>query len=89
MNNVGSIPTPLTNNLKQNKMKIKKITKKVPQEVTLPDGIYTGRWGGYIIEVHYNQNTYELTTEEGVRGINISVVVTIKDGVATFESLKN
>ena len=70
-------------------MKIKKITKKVPQEVTLPDGIYTGKWGGYSIEVHYNQNTYELTTEEGVRGINISVVITIKDGVATFESLKN
>lgn len=70
-------------------MKVTKITKKVPQEVTLPDGIYTGKWGDYIIEVRYNENTYELTTEEGVKGINISVVVTIKDGVATFELLKN
>ena len=69
--------------------KITKITKKVPQEITLPDGIYTGKWGGYIIEVRYNENTYELTTEEGVRGIGINVVVTIKDGIATFGTIKN
>lgn len=69
--------------------KITKITKKVPQEIILPDGIYTGKWGGYVIEVRYKENTYELTTEEGIRGIGINVVVTIKNGVATFDTIKN
>jgi hypothetical protein len=69
--------------------KIKSITLKVPKETTLPNGIYTGIWGGYVIELNYNQKTYELITEEGVKGIGIKVIVTIKDDVATFEELKN
>lgn len=69
--------------------KISSIKVKVPQEVTLPDGIYTGIWGGYIIDLKYNGKTYELTTEEGVRGGGINVVVAIQNGVATFESVKN
>jgi hypothetical protein len=69
--------------------KITKITVKVPQEVTLPDGIYSGTWGGYVIDIKFNGKNYELTTEEGVRGIDIKVVVTIKDGVATYSELKN
>jgi hypothetical protein len=55
----------------------------------LPDGSYFGTWGGYVIELQYNGKTYELTTQEGVRGIGFKVVVTIKDGVATFNELKN
>ena len=70
-------------------MKIIKITEKVPKEVKLPDGTYLGIWGGYIIEVKYNDKTYELITEEGVRGIGFKVVVTIKDGIATFNSVNN
>lgn len=70
-------------------MEITKITKKVSQESTLPDGIYVGKWGGYEIEVYYSPDKYILTTKEGVKGMNISVVVTIKDGIATFELLKN
>jgi hypothetical protein len=69
--------------------KIKSIKEKVPQVATLPDGIYTGTWGGYVIEMRYNGKTYELETEEGVRGAGFKVAVTIKDGVATFEELKN
>lgn len=70
-------------------MKILSITEKIPHPATLPDGIYTGTWGGYIINIRYGDKYYELKTEEGVRGIGIHVVVTIKDGVATFEELKN
>lgn len=70
-------------------MKILSITEKIPHPATLPDGIYTGTWGGYIINIRYGDKYYELKTEEGVRGIGIHVVVTIKDGVATFEQLKN
>ena len=70
-------------------MKITKITIQRPKEVSLPDGIYNGTWGGNCITLKYNDKTYELTTEEGVRGFNIKVVVTIKDGVATFQEVNN
>ena len=69
--------------------KITSIKVKLPQEVTLPDGIYSGIWGGYIIELTYKGKTYELTTEEGVRGMGFKVVVTINNGIATYETLKN
>lgn len=69
--------------------KILEIREKVPQTTTLPDGAYFGTWGGHVIELSYRGKTYELTTEEGVRGMGIKVVVTIKDGVATFDEIKN
>lgn len=69
--------------------KILEIREKVPQIAMLPDGAYFGTWGGNIIDVSYKGKNYELTTEEGVRGMGIKVVVTIKDGVATFDEIKN
>lgn len=69
--------------------KILEIREKVPKITTLPDGSYSGTWGGYMIEVHYKGKTYELKTEEGVRCMGFKVVVTIKDGVATFTELNN
>lgn len=69
--------------------KILKITEKVPKETTLPDGIYQGIYGGYNIEIRFKDKTYDLRTEEGVRGNGFKVIVTIKDGIATFEDLKN
>jgi hypothetical protein len=67
------------------------ITEKVPQEVTLPDGIYIGTWSGCEIEIdiHYNSKQYTLKTKKGVRGIGIKVVVKIVQGIATFETVKN
>lgn len=70
-------------------MRITKITEKVPKDVVLSDGKYMGTWGGYVIEVRYNGKTYELTTEEGIRGIGVKVVVTVANGVATFEQINN
>ena len=69
--------------------KILEIREKVPQTTTLPDGSYFGTWGGHVIELSYKGKTYELTTEEGVRGIGYKVVVNIQDGVATFDEIKN
>ncbi len=69
--------------------KITKVVIKVPKEVTLPDGIYTGIWGDYVIDVRYADKIYELTTEEGVRGMGFRVMVTMKDGVGTYEDIKN
>jgi hypothetical protein len=70
-------------------MRILEIKEKVPQTTTLPDGSYFGTWGGSVIELDYKGKLYELTTEEGVRGIGYKVVVNIKDGVATFTEIKN
>lgn len=69
--------------------KILKITEKVPEIAMLPDGAYFGIWGGSVIELSYKGKTYELTTEEGVRGVGYKVVVNVKDGVATFNEIKN
>ena len=65
------------------------ITEKVPQATTLPDGMYSGVWGGYTIELQYNGKTYELKTEEGVRGMGIKVMVQVDNGVATYHEVKN
>ena len=69
--------------------KIIAIREQVPQPTTLPDGIYSGIWGGSIISVHYKDKYYELETDEGVRGFNIKVVVTIKDGSVEFVEVDN
>jgi hypothetical protein len=69
--------------------KILKITKKLPQITTLPNGSYAGTWSGNIIKIQFQQTLFELTTEEGVRGINIKVIVTVLDDVATFTTIKN
>lgn len=69
--------------------KIIAIREKVPQEVTLPDGVYSGTWGGNIISLDLDGKNYELETEEGVRTFGVKVIVTINDGVATFNELKN
>ena len=70
-------------------MEIIAIREKRPVETTLADGMYAGTWGGYVIEVNHDGRTYELETKKGVRGTGFKVVVTIKDGVATFQDLKN
>jgi hypothetical protein len=70
-------------------MQIRAIREKRPVETTLPDGIYIGKWGGYVIELNHKGKTYELETVEGIRGVGISVVVTIKEGKATFEEAAN
>ena len=71
------------------KGKIISITEKVPQTTTLPDGFYNGIWGGHVIELQHKGKKYELTTEEGVRGFNIKVVVQVEEGIATFSSTQN
>jgi len=68
---------------------IESITEKTPTPSTLPDGFYVGTWGGYVITVQYKEKTYELKTKEGVRGVNIRVVIEVKDGIATFEEVNS
>jgi ribosomal protein L11 len=68
---------------------ITEISIKVPEVTSVPDGNYSGTWGGYIINVKIKDKEYQMKTEKGVRGINIPVVVTVKDGKATFVELNN
>ena len=69
--------------------KIKSIRERVPQVATLPDGYYNGTWGGYVIEVRYQNKTFELETEEGVRGGGFKVIVQVENGVATFDEVNS
>lgn len=71
------------------KGKILSITEAIPQPTTLPNGIYNGTWGAYVITIRYKDKTYEARTEEGVRGIGIKVVVTISDESMTFTATNN
>ncbi len=64
---------------------ITKVEKLVKIEATLPDGLYSGLWGGYEIKILYNNEEYVLTTLIGVKGMNYPVIVTVKEGVITFE----
>lgn len=68
--------------------KITSITE-VTNGVVLPDGIYIGKYGGYVISLTYNDKCYELKTEEGIRSIAVPVVVIIKSSIATFEMINN
>ena len=68
--------------------KIIKITKVIP-ETKLPNGVFKGLWGGNIIIVEYNLESYELETEIIVKGINIEVIVTVNDNSLTFKTLNN
>ena len=70
-------------------MKILSIRKKVPKTAHIPDGYYKGLWGSNVITMTYNKEEFELETEEGVRGMNIPVVVIVKEGEATFQTLGN
>lgn len=68
--------------------KILSIKESVPKVTTLPDGYYIGTWGGYTITVNYKDKSYELQTDEGVRGVGFRVIVNIVDGEATFNELR-
>lgn len=65
--------------------KIISITELVPTESSLPDGSYSGIWGGYNIDVNHNGKHYQLITDVSVLGFGYKVVVTITNGVATFK----
>lgn len=55
-------------------------------EIDLPDGEYTGLWGGYVIEI--TEEPYignKIVTPIGIRSFNIPVVVTVTYHKATAE----
>ena len=63
--------------------KVLEVKELVPQDAILPDGIYSGIRGGYIIELYHLGKKYQLKTENGIRGMNYPVTVYVNNGVVT------
>jgi len=55
------------------------------EEVEIPDGTWKARMSGYIVEF---KNGYSFETDEGLRGKNIPVKVTVEDGIAYVEPVQ-
>jgi len=71
------------------KFKAKPVVKKIINVRNFPNGLYHGAWEGYIIKFKYKEHMYELETMEGVRGINIPVIIEVKEDIITFDDHKN
>ena len=69
--------------------KILSIKEKQPINVSLPDGVYLGVWGGNVIEFGFKGKTYELESDIGVRGFGYKVIVTVSNGEATYAEVRN
>jgi hypothetical protein len=72
-----------------NYKKITKVTESVPKETTLPTGVYLGMWGGHVIEVEYQGRKIHLHTEEGVKGMDVKVIVNVVGDEYKFVEANN
>ena len=52
----------------------------------LPRGEYSGLWSGYEVEFVCHLTHYKFATVNGVRGINVPVVVVVNGAGITFET---
>lgn len=43
----------------------------------LPRGTYSGTWSGYEVRVKIHDNSYRLTTKDGIRGIDVPCFVRV------------
>ena len=62
---------------------VTQITKLVSVESFLPDGSYSGIWGGYQVDLTHQGEKYLLKTTDGVRGMNIPCTVLVANGKVT------
>ncbi len=53
--------------------------------VTVPDGSYPGKWGGYVVRFDVDGKEITFSTDVGVRGMSIPVTVVVKDNKAEVE----
>lgn len=52
----------------------------------VPNGVYHGNWGGYVVDVMIHGVWYQMHTTDGVRTINAKCMVTVQDGAITVEA---
>lgn len=61
------------------KMKTKNRSGLSKEGVLVPDGVYYGKLSGYKAQFLFADSIYSFEVENGVRGINIPVEITIKN----------
>ena len=66
--------------------KLLSLSKKVSVDTTIPNGTYTGVWGGYVVQFEHDGETYEAKTDVGVKGINIPCTINIEGTDITVKS---
>ena len=60
------------------KTQIKSLTKLEPAR--LPDGEYTGSWGGYVVTIMHGGFEYWGNTADGIRTPSAPCIVTVLNG---------
>ena len=55
-------------------------TVKIINNNSIPDGTYIGKYGGYILEIEANNEILSITTDYGIRGMNVPCNVFIVEG---------
>lgn len=55
------------------------------QKIVPPDGIYEGKQSGYNVHLQIDGKEVRFEAKNGVRGLNIPVIVAINDGTATVQ----
>lgn len=66
--------------LKAKEMKSNIESIKLMSDVILPDGKYKGIWSGYQVDLVIDDNTFQIRTKNGIRGINIPCIINVVDG---------
>ena len=57
--------------------------RQVASPTSLPDGIYDGVWGGYIVRFSVDGVEYEARTEIGIRTLRAPCRVSVMQGIIT------
>jgi len=60
--------------------KLYKLEKVEEVGENIPNGVYPGIWGGYVVEFTVNGVQYKADTKDGVRGMNCRCSVSVHNG---------
>ena len=59
--------------------------RRVEEIERLPDGVYDGVWGGYVVRFSVDGIDYEAQTKDGIRTPRAECKITSKDGNLSVE----
>lgn len=68
------------------KTEIRELTQVI-KNPSIPDGDYLGTWGGYQCEFYVGDDVFRAQTIEGIRTLNAQVMVNVRDGEITVETI--
>lgn len=61
--------------------------RRVEDVLSLPDGVYDGVWGGYVVSFTVDGVEYEVQSKDGIRTPRAPCKVTSKDGLLSVEAV--